>query len=57
MYRITLHNSPNFHVSVGQTNGFTAWGVHLLTPVDKKLDARNTDGIDPSGSTNVTDCA
>ena len=54
LYRITLHNSPNFHVSVGGTNGFTAWGVHLLTPVDKKLDARNTDGIDPGNSTNVT---
>jgi polygalacturonase len=54
LYRITLHNSPNFHVSVGQTDGFTAWGVHLLTPVDKKLDARNTDGIDPGNSTNVT---
>ena len=54
IYRITLHNSPNFHVSVNQTNGFTAWGVHLLTPVDKKLDARNTDGIDPGTSTNVT---
>ncbi len=54
LYRITLHNSPNFHVSVGGTNGFTAWGVHLLTPTDKSLDARNTDGIDPGGSTNVT---
>jgi polygalacturonase len=54
LYRITLHNSPNFHVSVNNTNGFTAWGVHLLTPVDKKLDARNTDGIDPGNSTNVT---
>ena len=32
LYRITLHNSTNFHVSVNQTNGFTAWGVHLLTP-------------------------
>ena len=54
LYRITLHNSPNFHVSVNNTNGFTAWGVHLLTPVDKKLDARNTDGIDPGSSSNVT---
>ncbi len=54
LYRITLHNSPNFHVSVNGTNGFTAWGVHLLTPVDKKLDARNTDGIDPGTSTNMT---
>ena len=50
LYRITLHNSPNFHVSVNQTNGFTAWGVHLLTPTDKTLDARNTDGIDPGTS-------
>lgn len=54
LYRITLHNSPNFHVSVNQTNGFTAWGVHLVTPVDKSLDARNTDGIDPGTSTNIT---
>ena len=54
LYHITLHNSPNFHVSVSGTNGFTAWGVHLVTPVDKKLDARNTDGIDPGTSSNVT---
>lgn len=50
LYRITLRNSPNFHVSVQQTNGFTAWAVNILTP---KM-ARNTDGIDPSSSTNVT---
>jgi len=50
LYRITLRNSPNFHVSVQQTNGFTAWGVKILTP----RTARNTDGIDPSSSTNVT---
>lgn len=59
LYRIHLDNSPNFHVGVGGTNGFTAWGVHLDTPVDKKLigtgnDARNTDGIDPGTSTNIT---
>ena len=59
LYKIHLLNSPNFHVSVNQTNGFTAWGVHLQTPVDKKLigtdnDARNTDGIDPGGSQNIT---
>ena len=54
LYGVALHNSPNFHVSVQNTNGFTAWGVHLLTPVDKTQDARNTDGIDPGGSTNVT---
>src|ERR1700733_5153711 len=54
LYRITLHNSTNFHVSVNQTDGFTAWGVHLLTPTTKEMDARNTDGIDPGSSTNVT---
>lgn len=54
MYRITLHNSTNFHVSVNNTDGFTAWGVHLLTPTEKGMDARNTDGIDPGSSTNVT---
>jgi polygalacturonase len=54
LYKISLHNSGNFHVSVGQTDGFTAWDVHLNTPVDKKLDARNTDGIDPGTSKNIT---
>ncbi len=54
LYRITLHNSTNFHVSVNGTNGFTAWGVHLLTPTTKGADARNTDGIDPGSSSNVT---
>ena len=32
IYGITLHNSPNFHVAVNNTDGFTAWGVHLQTP-------------------------
>ena len=50
LYRITLRNSPNFHVGVAETNGFTAWGVKIHTPKT----ARNTDGIDPSSSTNVT---
>ncbi|MGA2327610.1 MAG: pectinesterase family protein [Bryobacteraceae bacterium] len=50
LYRITLRNSPNFHVGVDRTNGFTAWGVRIQTPKT----ARNTDGIDPSSSTNVT---
>jgi polygalacturonase len=54
LYRITLHNSTNFHVSVNGTNGFTAWGVHLQTPTTKGLDARNTDGIDPGSSSNIT---
>jgi polygalacturonase len=54
LYQITLHNSTNFHVSVNGTNGFTAWRVHLLTPTTRGQDARNTDGIDPGSSTNVT---
>jgi polygalacturonase len=54
LYRITLHNSPNFHVSVNNTDGFTAWGVHVQTPTIKSVDARNTDGIDPGASTNIT---
>ncbi|MFI5072906.1 MAG: glycoside hydrolase family 28 protein, partial [Terriglobales bacterium] len=50
IYRITLRNSPNFHVIVSKTNGFTAWGVKIDSP----RTARNTDGIDPSSSTNVS---
>ena len=59
LYGIHLNNSMNYHVSVGHTDGFTAWDVHLQTPTDKSLigtpnDARNTDGIDPGTSTNIT---
>ena len=50
LYGITLRNSPNFHVVVAKTDGFTAWGMKIDTP----RSARNTDGIDPSGSTNLT---
>jgi polygalacturonase len=50
LYRITLRNSPNHHVAVRRSNGFTAWGVKVMTPET----ARNTDGINPQGSTNVT---
>jgi polygalacturonase len=50
LYRITLKNSPNFHVSYSGGNGFTAWGVIIDAPKT----ARNTDGIDPSSATNVT---
>ncbi len=51
LYDITLRNSPNFHVFYERGNGFTAWGVIIDTPNPR---ARNTDGIDPSSSTNVT---
>ncbi len=50
LYKITLRNSPNFHVAVNHTDGFTAWGVIIDTPKT----ARNTDGIDPGTSSNVT---
>jgi polygalacturonase len=51
LYDITLQNSPNFHVFYERGNGFTAWGVIIDTSNPR---ARNTDGIDPSSSTNVT---
>ena len=41
---------PNFHVAYSGGNGFTAWGVIIYTGKD----GRNTDGIDPGNSTNVT---
>lgn len=50
LYQITLRNSPGFHVAVNNTDGFTAWGVKIMTPET----ARNTDGIDPGSSRNVT---
>ncbi len=50
LYRITLMNSPNFHVGYDNGNGFTVWGVKVWSPER----ARNTDGIDPGNSTNVT---
>ncbi|HZD95961.1 MAG TPA: glycosyl hydrolase family 28 protein, partial [Candidatus Sulfotelmatobacter sp.] len=50
LYGITFRNSPNFHVIVSKTDGFTAWGVRIDAPAT----ARNTDGIDPSSSRNVT---
>ena len=51
LYKITLRNSPNCHVTTEATNGFTAWGVKIDTPKW----ARNTDGIDPQGgSTNLS---
>jgi polygalacturonase len=52
LYRITLKNSPNFHVVYNHGDGFTVWGLRIDTP--KRL-ARNTDGVDPgNGSKNIT---
>jgi polygalacturonase len=50
LYRIRLKDSPNFHVAYNSGNGFTVWGVIIDAPKN----ARNTDGIDPGNSTNVT---
>ena len=50
LYDITLRDSPRYHVDVRDSDGFTAWGVKIKTPGT----ARNTDGIDPVSSTNVT---
>lgn len=50
LYKTTLMNSPNFHVGYENGNGFTVWGVRVWSPER----ARNTDGIDPGNSTNVT---
>jgi polygalacturonase len=50
LYKITLLNSPHFHVKNNYSTNWTVWGVKIITP----WTARNTDGIDPSGTTNVT---
>ncbi len=50
MYGITLRNSPRNHIAIGRSDGFTAWGVKIMTPGT----ARNTDGIDVGSSRNVT---
>ena len=50
LHRITLRNAANFHVVLSEVDGATAWGVKIDTPAD----ARNTDGIDPISSRNIT---
>lgn len=47
---IRLHNSPNFHIVLNHVNGGTVWGVVIDTPAS----ARNTDGIDPGASQDIT---
>jgi polygalacturonase len=55
MYKITLHDSPMFHVKLG-ANGFVVWGITIKTPSKAAnsqgtaltpSSAHNTDGIDP----------
>ena len=50
LYGITLRNAPNFNVFLAGGDGITVWGVKIDAP----WDSPNTDGIDPSGCTNVT---
>ncbi|HEY6456544.1 MAG TPA: pectinesterase family protein [Steroidobacteraceae bacterium] len=50
LYRITLRDSAAHHVFIDDSDGVTAWGVKIMTPGT----ARNTDGINPVSSTNVT---
>lgn len=51
LYNVTLRNSANFHVVFDRGDGLTVWGVVIHTPDPR---ARNTDGIDPISSRNVT---
>ena len=51
LYKITLMNSPMFHVKYQTATGFTVWGIKIVAPYT----ARNTDGIDPDDNvTNMT---
>lgn len=50
LYKITLKNSPMFHVVYSRGDGFTVWGLKIDTPKN----ARNTDGVDPSFAKNIT---
>ncbi len=50
LYRITLKNAAFFHVTYAGGDGFTVWGLKIDTPAN----ARNTDGVDPSASKNIT---
>ena len=50
MHRIHLRDSPNFHVVLRGVDGFTAWGICIDAPSD----SRNTDGIDPMHSRNIS---
>lgn len=50
LYRITLKNAAFFHVTYSNGDGFTVWGLKIDTPKT----ARNTDGVDPGASKNIT---
>jgi polygalacturonase len=50
LYRVTLKNAAFFHVTYSNGDGFTVWGLKIDTPKT----ARNTDGVDPGSSKNIT---
>jgi uncharacterized protein (TIGR03437 family) len=50
LYKITLMNAPQIHVFLSHDTNVTVWGIKIITPYD----ARNTDGVDPAYSSNVT---
>jgi polygalacturonase len=50
VYDIDLVNAPLFHIYFQSGSGLVVWGVRIKTPAT----ARNTDGVDPDSSTNVT---
>lgn len=50
LYKITLENSPMFHVKIQYGTGVTVWGIKIITP----WTGRNTDGVDPTGVTNMS---
>ncbi|MDR6198155.1 polygalacturonase [Microbacterium sp. SORGH_AS428] len=50
LHDIDLVDAAGIHVSFQDADGLTVWGVRIQTPAT----ARNTDGIDPAGATDVT---
>jgi polygalacturonase len=48
LFGVTLKNAAKFHVVIERTNGFKVWGITINTPATSP----NTDGVDPSASTN-----
>ncbi|WP_343592087.1 glycosyl hydrolase family 28 protein [Paracidovorax wautersii] len=49
-HRVLLRDAPNFNVALNGVSGATFWGVRIDAPAN----ARNTDGIDPGASEDIT---
>lgn len=50
IHGVKIRNSPNFNIVLSHVSGATIWGVIIDTPAS----ARNTDGIDPGASEDIT---